>query len=289
VNRWLAVAHWRGRWRYDVGEVYLRLRPAVATPIMIGRDVRRFIQRGIAAVEKERIAKFLARAGVASRRDSERLIEAGRITLNGIVVKHPATLVSAADALAVDGRAVAAPQRTRIWRYHKPAGLVTTARDPEGRATVFSVLPKTLPRVISVGRLDVNTEGLLLLTNDGGLARHLEHPAQGVSRTYRIRAHGIVSEAAIAELGQGVTIDGVSYRPVQITLDRRQRSNSWLTMTLNEGKNREIKKLLEHLGLQVTRLIRISYGPFQLGQLEVNAVEEVPVHSLPKLLPSYFS
>ncbi len=256
---------------------------------MIGRDVRRFIQRGIAAVEKERIAKFLARAGVASRRDSERLIEAGRVALNGTIVRHPATLVSAADALAVDGRAVAAPQRTRIWRYHKPAGLVTTARDPEGRATVFSVLPKTLPRVISVGRLDVNTEGLLLLTNDGGLARHLEHPVQGVSRTYRIRAHGIANEAALAELGQGVTIDGVSYRPVQITLDRRQRSNSWLTMTLNEGKNREIKKLLEHLGLQVTRLIRISYGPFQLGQLEVNAVDEVPVHSLPKLLPSYFS
>ncbi len=260
-----------------------------AAPIRIGRNVRLFIRRGIAAVEKERIAKFLARAGVASRRDSERLIEAGRVALNGVIVTHPATLVSAADALAVDGRIIAAPQQTRIWRYHKPAGLVTTARDPEGRTTVFSVLPKTLPRVISVGRLDVNTEGLLLLTNDGGLARHLEHPVQGLSRTYRIRAHGIVNEAELAELRQGVTIDGVSYRPVQITLDRRQHSNSWLTMTLHEGKNREIKKLLEHIGLRVTRLIRISYGPFQLGQLEVNAVDEVPVHSLPKLLPSYFS
>ena len=240
-------------------------------------------------MEKERIAKFLARAGVASRRDAERLIEAGRVALNGAIVRHPATLVSTADGLMVDGRAVAAPQQTRIWRYHKPAGLVTTARDPEGRPTVFSALPKTLPRVISVGRLDVNTEGLLLLTNNGGLARHLEQPAQGISRTYRIRAHGIASEAALAELGQGVTIDGVSYRPVQITLDRRQGSNSWLTMTLKEGKNREIKKLLEHIGLRVARLIRISYGPFQLGKLEPGAVDEVPVRSLPGLLPRYFS
>ena len=237
-------------------------------------------------MEKERIAKFIARAGVASRRDAERLIEAGRVALNGAIVRHPATLVSAADGLTVDGRAVAAPQQSRIWRYHKPAGLVTTARDPEGRPTVFSALPKTLPRVISVGRLDVNTEGLLLLTNDGGLARHLEQPAQGISRTYRIRAHGIVSEAALAELGQGVTIDGVSYRPVQIALDRRQGSNSWLTMTLKEGKNREIKKLLEHIGLRVARLIRISYGPFQLGKLEPGAVDEVPVRSLPGCYPA---
>jgi 23S rRNA pseudouridine2605 synthase len=240
-------------------------------------------------VEKERIAKFLARAGVASRRDSERLIEAGRVALNGVIVTHPATLVSAADALAVDGKAIAAPQQTRIWRYHKPAGLVTTARDPEGRRTVFSVLPKSLPRVISVGRLDVNTEGLLLLTNDGGLARYLEHPLQGISRTYRIRAHGTVNEAALAQLGGGVTIDGVSYRPVQITLDRRQASNSWLTMTLSEGKNREIKKLLEHIDLRVTRLIRISYGPFRLGNLVANAVDEVPVRSLARLVPGYFS
>ncbi len=242
-----------------------------------------------AAVEKERIAKFLARAGVASRRDSERLIEAGRVALNGVIVAHPATLVSAADALAVDGKPIAAPQQTKIWRYHKPAGLVTTARDPEGRPTVFSVLPKTLPRVISVGRLDVNTEGLLLLTNDGGLARYLELPAQGLARTYRIRAHGVATEAALAQLGRGVTIDGVNYRPVATTLDRRVGSNSWLTMTLSEGKNREIKKLLEEIGLSVTRLIRISYGPFQLGRLEPNAVDEVPVRSLPKLLPGYFS
>jgi 23S rRNA pseudouridine2605 synthase len=240
-------------------------------------------------VEKERIAKYLARAGVASRRDSEKLIEAGRVALNGVIVAHPATLVSAEDALAVDGKLIAERQQTRLWRYHKPAGLVTTARDPEGRPTVFSVLPKTLPRVISVGRLDVNTEGLLLLTNDGELSRYLEHPAQGVSRTYRIRAHGVASDAAIAHLGKGVTIEGINYRPVQTTLDRRQGSNSWLTMTLSEGKNREIKKLLEEIGLRVTRLIRTSYGPFQLAKLEPNAVDEVPVRSLPKLLPGYFS
>lgn len=193
------------------------------------------------------------------------------------------------DALTVDGKPIAARQQTKLWRYHKPAGLVTTARDPEGRPTVFSVLPKTLPRVISVGRLDVNTEGLLLLTNDGGLARYLEHPAQGVSRTYRIRAHGVADEAGLARLGKGVTIDGINYRPVATTLDRRQGSNSWLTMTLSEGKNREIKKLLEEIGLRVTRLIRVSYGPFQLARLEPNAVDEVPTRSLPKLVPGYFS
>ena len=242
----------------------------------------------IRPVEKERIAKVLARAGVASRRDCERMIEAGRVSLNGEVVKHPATLVSAEDALAVDGKAIAALPQTRLWRYHKPAGLVTTARDPEGRPTVFSVLPKTLPRVISVGRLDINTEGLLLLTNDGGLARYLEHPAQAFSRTYRIRAHGIATEVTLGELRRGVTIEGVRYRPVQCTLDRIQGGNSWLTMTLEEGKNREIKRMLEHIGLRVNRLIRMSYGPFQLARLEPNKVDEVPVGSLPKLLPAYF-
>lgn len=241
-----------------------------------------------AAGGKERIAKFLARAGVASRRDAERLIEAGRVSLNGVVVAHPATLVGAADRLAVDGKAVAAPAPTRLWRYHKPAGLVTTAHDPEGRPTVFATLPQTLPRVISVGRLDVNTEGLLLLTNDGALARYLEHPAQAMSRTYRIRAHGVPTEAALAELARGVTIDGIAYRPAAVTLDRRQGSNSWLTMTLSEGKNREIKRLLERIGLRVTRLIRVSYGPFELGRLEPNAADEVPARSLPKLLPGFF-
>ncbi|MGZ6204321.1 MAG: pseudouridine synthase [Candidatus Binataceae bacterium] len=240
-------------------------------------------------VEKERIAKFLSRAGVASRRESERLIEARRVALNGVVVTHPATLVATDDLLSVDGKTLAAPQRPKIWRYHKPSGLVTTARDPQGRPTVFSALPKTMPRLISVGRLDINTEGLLLLTNDGELARYLEHPTQGFSRTYRIRAHGKVDQTAIARLAKGVTIDGVHYRPAETTLDSRQGSNCWMTMQLREGKNREIKKLLERLGLQVTRLIRTGYGPFQLGRLAQGAVEEVPLRTLPNLLPGYFA
>jgi 23S rRNA pseudouridine2605 synthase len=234
-------------------------------------------------VEKERIAKFLARAGVASRRESERLVEAGRVTLNDIVVASPATLVAEADQLTVDGKPVEARAPTRLWRYHKAKGLVTTARDPEGRLTVFSALPKSLPRVVSIGRLDLNTEGLLLLTNDGALARHLEHPAQGISRAYRIRAHGVVTQSALAELARGVTVDGVRYQPVRATLDRRQGANCWMTMTLHEGKNREIRKLLEHFGLKVTRLIRISYGPFELGNLKPNAIEEVPPRLIPKL------
>jgi 23S rRNA pseudouridine2605 synthase len=238
--------------------------------------------------KKERIAKVLARAGVASRRNSELLIKAGRVGLNGAVVDHPATLVGVDDALTLDGKRVAAAQQPKVWRYHKPAGLVTTARDPEGRPTVFAALPKTLPRVISVGRLDINTEGLLLLTNDGELARYLEHPAQAISRTYRIRAHGIATPASLARLAKGITIDGTSYRSAMTTVDRQRGSNCWLTMTLSEGKNREIKRLLEEIGLQVTRLIRISYGAFQLGKLEPNAVEEVPGASLPKLVPGYF-
>jgi 23S rRNA pseudouridine2605 synthase len=239
--------------------------------------------------KKERIAKFMARAGVASRRNSELLIKAGRVTLNGVVVAHPATLVGKTDRLTIDGKQIAAPLQTKLWRYHKPANLVTTASDPEGRPTVFSVLPKTIGRVISVGRLDINTEGLLLLTNDGELARYLEHPAQAIARTYRIRAHGIATKEAIARLSNGATIEGIRYRPVKITVDRQQGSNCWMTMTLSEGKNREIKRLLADIGLQVARLIRTSYGPFQLGDLAPNTVEEVPANSLEKLAAGYFA
>ncbi len=237
---------------------------------------------------KERIAKYLARAGVASRRDCERLIEAGRVSLNGAVIHHPAHLVDETDSVAVDGKRISGAERTMLWRYHKPAGLVTTARDPEGRPTVFSALPKSLPRVISVGRLDINTEGLLLLTNDGGLARYLEHPAQKFLRVYRVRAHGRVSPQSLEELRRGVTIEGVVYKPARCALDRVQGSNRWLTMALEEGKNREVKRLLQHAGLRVTRLIRIAYGPFDLGDLEAGAVEEVPARQLSQMLPGYF-
>ena len=209
------------------------------------------------------------------------------MTLNGVVVTRPGTLVGASDSLAIDGKTVGAAEPTRIWLYHKPAGLVTTARDPEGRPTVFATLPKFLPRVLSVGRLDINTEGLLLLTNDGELARYLEHPTQGFSRTYRIRAHGDLNEAALRQLAQGITIDGMNYRPVKATLDSRRGTNCWLTMTLNEGKNREIKILLEYLGLSVTRLIRTAYGPFELGKVAPGDAEEVPSRRLTILLPSY--
>lgn len=212
------------------------------------------------------------------------MIEAGRISLNGSVVTHPAILVDAADKLALDGKAVERQQPSRLWRYHKPAGLVTTTRDPDGRRTVFESLPKDMPRVISVGRLDINTEGLLLLTNDGGLARYLEHPDHAFGRSYRVRTHRITSDVALAKLRLGITVAGVRYRPLQCTIDRRQGTNAWLTMTLEEGKNREIKRLLEHLGLRVTRLIRFQYGPFQLGDLKPNAVSEVPAHTISRIL-----
>jgi 23S rRNA pseudouridine2605 synthase len=239
-------------------------------------------------VAKERIAKFMARAGVASRRDSERLIVAGRVSLNGAVVAHPATLVGTDDRIIVNGKAVTAAEPSRLWRYHKPAGLVTTTRDPEGRPTVFASLPATLPRLVSVGRLDVNTEGLLLLTNDGGLARFLEHPDNQMSRTYRVRAFGMPDDAALARVARGMTVEGIRYRPVGIQLDRRQGGNCWLTLTLCEGKNREIKNMLEEIGLRVTRLIRTTYGPFELGDLAPGATDEVPHGRLPKLLPTFF-
>ncbi len=223
----------------------------------------------------ERIAKVLARAGLCSRRDAERWIAAGRVAVNGAVLSTPAVVVRPADRISVDGKPLPVRERTRLWLYHKPKGLVTTARDPQGRRTVFDALPQDLPRVVAVGRLDVNTEGLLLLTNDGGLARILELPATGWLRRYRVRAHGAVDAAALEGLADGISIDGVLYGPVEAALDRVKGGNVWLTLGLREGKNREVKRLLAHLGLVTNRLIRVSYGPFQLGELPPGDIREV--------------
>lgn len=224
---------------------------------------------------EDRIAKVIARAGIASRRDAEAMIAEGRVTLNGKVLESPAINVTAADEITVDGEPLPAKERTRLWLFHKPRGLVTTAKDPEGRPTVFDNLPEDLPRVVAVGRLDINTEGLLLLTNDGGLARVIAHPDTGWLRRYKVRAHGELTQADLDPLRDGITIDGIEYGPIEARLDRVQGDNAWITMGLREGKNREIKRILEHLGLQVNRLIRMSFGPFQLGDLEVGLVEEV--------------
>jgi 23S rRNA pseudouridine2605 synthase len=223
----------------------------------------------------QRIAKVMARAGVCSRRDAEAWIAEGRVTVNGKVLLSPAFNVSEADDVRVDGKPLAAAERTRLFLFHKPKGLVTTARDPERRPTVFQALPPGLPRLVAVGRLDINTEGLLLLTNDGGLARVLELPSTGWLRRYRVRAHGTIDQTALDRLGDGVTIDGVDYLGVEARLDREQGANAWMTLGLREGKNREIKKILEHLGLAVNRLIRVSFGPFELGDLAEGEVTEV--------------
>ncbi len=225
--------------------------------------------------EGERIAKRLARAGVASRRDAERMIEAGRIKLNGKVLTSPAVNVIARDRILVDGKPLPEAEHPRLWRYHKPAGLVTSARDEQGRPTVFDRLPPELPRVMSVGRLDLNSEGLLLLTNDGELKRRLELPSTGWMRKYRVRVHGNPTEEMLAPLTRGITVDGERFQPMSISVDRQQGANAWLTLGLREGRNREIRRALEAVGLTVNRLIRISYGPFQLGDLTAGAVEEV--------------
>ena len=223
----------------------------------------------------ERIAKVIARAGLASRREAEEWIAAGRVAVNGAVIRSPALNVTARDRVSVDGEPLPARERTRLFLYHKPRGLLTTHADPQGRPTIFQRLPEQLPRLISVGRLDFNTEGLLLLTNDGALARVLELPATGWLRRYRVRAHGSVTQAQLDELRTGVTIDGIHYGEIEATLDRVQGSNLWLTFAIREGKNREVRNVLGHLGLTVTRLIRVSFGPFQLGDLAEGAVEEV--------------
>lgn len=234
----------------------------------------------------ERIAKWLARAGVASRRDAEKLLADGVVQVNGARIDHPATFVQPDDVVQVRGKVVDAPDRPRLWRYHKPEGLVTTHKDPEGRPTVFAALPPGLPRVVSVGRLDLGSEGLLLLTNDGALARRLELPANGWIRRYRARAWGPVDSAALARLSQGVTVEGVRYGPIEAQLEVRKGENVWLSMALREGRNREVRRVLAHLGLQVSRLIRVAYGPFQLGVLARGAVDEVPGKVLREQLPA---
>ena len=225
--------------------------------------------------EGQRIAKVMARAGVCSRRDAEAWIAEGRVSVNGKVLMSPAFNVSDADDVRVDGKPLGQRERTRLFLFHKPRGLVTTARDPEGRPTVFEALPPGLPRLVAIGRLDINSEGLLLLTNDGGLARVLELPSTGWLRRYRVRAHGTIDQAAARRLSGGIAIDGVDYLGIEARLDREQGDNVWITMGLREGKNREIKKVLEHLGLHVNRLIRVSFGPFELGDLGEGEAAEV--------------
>lgn len=233
------------------------------------------VGKNAGAEKGERIAKRIARSGLCSRRDAERMIAEGRVKLNGRVLASPGITVKSADRIEVDGEILAGRERTRLWLFNKPKGLVTTNRDPQGRPTIFSALPPDLPRVVTIGRLDINTEGLLLLTNDGGLARVLELPATGWLRRYRVRAHGEITQDVLDSLRRGVTIDGMVYGAVEAKIDRLQGSNLWLTVGLREGKNREVKRVLEHLGLGVNRLIRISFGPFQLGDLKPGEVEEI--------------
>lgn len=223
----------------------------------------------------ERIAKVLARAGLASRRDAEEMVTQGRVTVNGRVINSPALDVTKNDVVMVDGKPLPERERTRLFLYHKPRGLMTTHDDPEGRPTVFDNLPEGLPRLISIGRLDFNTEGLLLLTNDGGLARTLELPDTGWLRRYRVRAHGDVTQAQLDELKNGIEVEGVKYGPIEATLERDQGANVWLVFAIREGKNREVRNVCAHLGLEVNRLIRVSYGPFQLGEIPEGQVEEI--------------
>ncbi len=223
----------------------------------------------------DRIAKVIARAGLASRREAEQLILQGRVSVNGKVINSPALNVTTSDKVVVNGKIVGAPDEARIWLYHKPLGLVTTTKDEQGRPTIFDKLPEDLPRVMSVGRLDLNSEGLLLLTNDGGVKRKLELPSTGWLRKYRVRVKGQPKDETLEPLRKGLVIDGERFQPMIVTLDRQQGANAWLTVGLREGKNREIRRAMADLGLTVNRLIRVSYGPFQLGQLKAGAVEEL--------------
>jgi 23S rRNA pseudouridine2605 synthase len=224
----------------------------------------------------ERLAKRMARAGLCSRREAERWIEDGRVKIDGKKVRPPAPLVTADTQITVDEKPLGAAPKSRMWRYHKPKGLICTSSDPEGRKTIFDDLPKNLPRVLTIGRLDLNSEGLLLLTNDGELARKIELPATGWSRRYRVRVYGKVELKRLESLSRGATVDGVRYGPIKAKFDSAQGANSWLTLTLKEGKNREVRRVLESLDLTVNRLIRTSFGPFQNGLLKPGEIEEVP-------------
>lgn len=232
------------------------------------------------AGEPHRIAKLLARAGIASRRDVERMIGEGRIARDGAPITTPATLLSSLHGITVDGQPVKEPAPARLFAFHKPAGLLTAARDPKGRPTIYDRLPADLPRLMPVGRLDLNTEGLLLLTTDGELKREMELPATGVERSYRARAFGTISQAQLEDLVEGITIDGVHYGRIEANLERRTGRNQWIEMTLTEGKNREVRRVLEHFGLKVSRLIRTRYGPFELGDLAPGGISEIRKYDL---------
>jgi 23S rRNA pseudouridine2605 synthase len=245
--------------------------------------MRHVVQKG------ERIAKVIAHAGLCSRRDAEKWIADGRVSVNGKTITSPALNILPSDRVIVDGKPVSKENNEpRLFRYHKPAGLVTSHRDDRGRETVFDNLPDGLPRLISVGRLDLNTEGLLLLTNNGDLSRYLELPSTGWVRRYRVRAHGMIDQAQLDSLKKGVEIEGVKYAPIEAVIDRTQGANTWMTVSLKEGKNREIRRVMEHLGVQVNRLIRLSYGPFQLGNLKKSGVEEVKKSVLKDQIPEFF-
>ena len=236
----------------------------------------------------QRLAKLMARSGVCSRRQAEEYIRQERVTVNGQIISTPAFNVEGNEVVLLDGEPLPALEKTRLWLYYKPIGLITTHKDEKGRQTVFSKLPPNMPRVVSVGRLDLNSEGLLLLTNNGALSRELELPQNAWSRRYRVRVHGHVEEQKLKDLQQGVTIDGISYGKINVTIDRQMGANTWLTVTLNEGKNREIRKLMNFIGLDVARLIRVSYGPFQLGNLKEGELKEVPYKVLQEQLGSRF-
>jgi 23S rRNA pseudouridine2605 synthase len=238
--------------------------------------------------KKERIAKVMARAGLCSRREAERWITEGRVSVDGKVLETPAFSVDQKNLIQVDGKTLDHAEETRLWRYHKPKDLIVSHKDPQGRPCVFDHLPKSLPRVISVGRLDINSEGLLLLTNDGELARELELPSRGWKRRYRVRVYGEIAEDALKRLEDGIEYEGVRFGPIQAQVERQQRTNSWLSVSLHEGKNREVRKAMEFLKLSVSRLIRVSYGPFQLGHMKSGALDEVPSQTLREQLGQAF-